>query len=77
MAKKGELSFRAYKHEVQVSCLQIMKYQKVMKDKNVLLVKNGVKILKLESDLLYKSKKLKKLTTIALSRGKELPILNK
>lgn len=54
-----------------------MKYQKVMKDKNVLLVKNGVKILKLESDLLYKSKKLKKLTTIALSRGKELPILNK
>lgn len=61
MAKEGELSLWAYKHEVYASWLQIAKYQNIFEDKDVLLVENEAKILKFQGDLHDKSEMLRKM----------------
>lgn len=47
LVREGELSLRVYKCEVQVSHFKIMKCQKAIEDKDVFLVENKAKILKL------------------------------
>lgn len=60
MAKKGDLSLRAYKHEVQAICLQIVKYYKAVEDKDTLFAEYSKKFFKMEDGLLDKSLKLEK-----------------
>lgn len=60
MEREDKLSLRAYKHEVQESCLQIVKYQEAKEDKDAILVENRAKILSLGGDILDKFEKLKK-----------------
>lgn len=77
MAREEEMLLMAYKHKVQESHLPIEKYQKDVKDKDAILTKNKAKILKLEGDLLNKFEKLRKRTSIVLSRDREQVVLNR
>lgn len=72
LAREGEISFKAYKHKVHECCLQIVKYQKDVKDKDTFLVENETKILSLEGDVLNKSKKLKKAKNYANEYDKRI-----
>lgn len=52
LAREGELSLRAYKCKMQASCLQIAKYQKIVEEKDDLLIENEAKIITLEVHML-------------------------
>lgn len=77
LAREDELSLRGYKHKVQASRLQIVEYQKAMKDKDALVAEYNAKLLKMKGDLLDKFKKLIEVDNYFLSKDIGLAISNK
>lgn len=72
LVREEKLSLKAYKRNVQANCLQIAQNQKVIEDKDILLIKNKAKLLKLKKDLLEKSKKLKKANNYYFKQGQRV-----